>query len=77
MMMQNPCVQIDDPLNTHNNVGKSSFKFYEIKVVTMVLTFSHFRWPLTMLREFSSWGVSASAITRWSKLRTNREAPRR
>lgn len=32
--MQNPCVQIDDPLNNHNNVGKSSFKFYEIKVKT-------------------------------------------
>eukprot|EP00347_Sterkiella_histriomuscorum_P020274 403338429 len=24
-------VQIDDPLHVHNNVGKSSFKFYEIK----------------------------------------------
>jgi hypothetical protein len=33
MIMMNPgCVQIDDPLNNHNNVGKSSFKFYEIKV---------------------------------------------
>jgi hypothetical protein len=26
------CVTIDDPLNPHNNVSKSSFKFYEIKV---------------------------------------------
>lgn len=30
--MQSYCVQIDDPLNNHNNVGKSSFKFSEIKV---------------------------------------------
>ena len=31
-MMQSKCVTIDDPMNPHNNVGKSSFKFYEIKV---------------------------------------------
>lgn len=31
-MMASPCAQIDDPLNPHNNVAKSSFKFYDIKV---------------------------------------------
>lgn len=28
----NQTVQIDDPLHNGNNVGKSSFKFFEIKV---------------------------------------------
>lgn len=31
MNMHSQCVQIEDPLNPHNNVGKSSFKFFEIK----------------------------------------------
>jgi hypothetical protein len=33
MMIHNNCITIDDPINPHNNVGKSSFKFFEIKVI--------------------------------------------
>jgi hypothetical protein len=33
------CITIDDPLNPSNNVGKSSFKFYEIKVILLMLIF--------------------------------------
>ena len=33
------CITIDDPLNPSNNVGKSSFKFYEIKVILILLIF--------------------------------------
>ena len=53
MMMQNQCVTIDDPMNPHNNVGKSSFKFYEIKVSTLQGNLSY-RWLLTILSGSSS-----------------------
>ncbi len=33
LMLQSHTIQIDDPLNPHNNVGKSSFRFDEIKVL--------------------------------------------
>jgi len=63
MMMQNPCVTIDDPMNPHNNVGKSSFKFFEIKVIYNTQVNPTFRWLLTILKEYFSLVVSVIAIT--------------
>lgn len=60
-MILNPnSVQIDDPLNNHNNVSKSSFKFYLIKV--KLLDFKYvYRKPLSTPTRTSSWVASAIA----------------
>jgi hypothetical protein len=63
MIMQNPCVQIDDPLNPGNNVAKSSFKFFEIKVRFWYILSSLYSMHLTTLRECSCLAVSATATT--------------
>ena len=53
---------IDDPMNPHNNVGKSSFKFYEIKVTAKCLKVPC-RWLLTTPRKSSSSAASVIATT--------------
>jgi hypothetical protein len=59
----NQTVQIDDPLHSHNNVGKSSFKFFEIKVPIPFLLMINFRNLLNSQARSVSLDASVTATT--------------